>query len=331
MFARFQDYVEYLKPSLEQAFTSSLAGLLGDLAPRETDPKNRIFTGGKKIRGSLLCLVTAALGGSPEAALPRATAVELIQTATLIHDDLVDQHRLRRNLPALWTLEGARRAVLLGDIIFASAIHMMNELGREDGLIVSRAIAEVSRGAYHEPLNHSVLLEEMGAGRVDAALYEKIIYLKTGALFGAACELGPVAAKADHRARENWRRYGLRIGEAYQIADDLQEVEKYLMTGAMGESEMTSLAPALLFFLDDKRASLLQAFQPESSSSAGQLRENLQAAAVRMKGEVERRLQLAVSEVEGDLPTNDYGPLARKAPWDLIRMFNEAGPPAWSP
>jgi geranylgeranyl pyrophosphate synthase len=331
MFARFQDYVEYLKPSLDQAFTSSLAGLLGDSAPHETDPKKRILTGGKKIRGSLLCLVTAALGGSLEAALPRATAVELIQTATLIHDDFVDQHRLRRNLPALWTLEGARRAVLLGDIIFASAIHMTNELGRKDGLIVSRAIAEVSRGAYHEPLNHSVLLEEMAAGRVDVALYEKIIYLKTGVLFGAACELGAVAAEADPEAQETWRRYGLRIGEAYQIADDLQEVERYLTTGATGESEMTSLAPALLFFLDEKRASLLRAFQPNPAGPAGELRENLQAAAVRMKGEVERRLQAAVSEIQEDLPARDYGRLTRRAPWDLIRMFNEAGLPALLP
>jgi geranylgeranyl pyrophosphate synthase len=331
MFTRFQDYVEYLKPSLEQAFTSSLAGLLGDSVSHETDPKKRILTGGKKIRGSLLCLVTAALEGSVKAALPRAIAVELIQTATLIHDDFVDQHRLRRNLPALWTLEGARRAVLLGDIIFASAIHMMNELGREDGLIVSQAIAEVSRGAYHEPLNHSVLLEEMAAGRVDAALYEKIIYLKTGVLFGAACELGAVAAAADAEAQETWRRYGLRIGEAYQIADDLQEVERYLTTGATGENEMTSLAPALLFFLDDKRASLLRAFQPNPSSLAGELRENLQAAAVRMRGEVERRLQAAVSEIESDLPAGDYGRLTRRAPWDLIRMFNEAGLPASLP
>jgi geranylgeranyl pyrophosphate synthase len=325
MFARFQDYVEYLKPSLDQAFTRSLAGLLGDLAPHESDPKKRILTGGKKIRGSLLCLVTAALGGSLEAALPRATAVELIQAATLVHDDFVDQHRLRRNLPALWTLEGARQAVLLGDIIFASAIHLMNELGREDGLIVSRAIAEVSRGAYHEPLNHSVLLEEMAAGRVDAALYEKIIYLKTGVLFGAACELGAVAAKVDLEAREAWRRYGLRIGEAYQIADDLQEVEKYLVTGATEESEMNSLAPALLFFLHEKRASLLRLFQPSSSSPAAELRENLQTAAARMSGEIERRLQAAVAELEGDLPAREYGPLTRRAPWDLIRMFNAAG------
>jgi len=331
MFARFQDYVEYLKPSLEQAFTSHLAGLLGDLAPRETDLKKKILTGGKKIRGSLLCLVTAALGGSVEGALPRAAAVELIQTATLIHDDFVDQHRLRRNLPALWTLEGARGAVLLGDIIFASAIHMMNELGREDGLIVSRAIAEVSRGAYHELLNPSPLLEEMEAGRVDAALYEKVIFLKTGVLFGAACELGAVAAKADHQAQENWRRYGVRIGEAYQIADDLQEVERCVLTGSLRGEEVAPLAPALVSVVGEMGPWLLEALRRKSSALTGELLEHFQTAAALMKGEVERRLRSAVGEIEGDLPADDYGRLMRKTPWDLIQMFNEAGLPVSPP
>ena len=98
-------------------------------------------------------------------ALPRAVALELIQTATLIHDDFVDQHEQRRNLPALWTLEGARKAVLLGDVIFASAIQLMSELGREDGLIISNAIAEVSRGAYQEPLDPCSLLDTFERGQ----------------------------------------------------------------------------------------------------------------------------------------------------------------------
>jgi geranylgeranyl pyrophosphate synthase len=330
MSTRFQDYVAHLKPSLEQAFTSHLTALLGDLAPREIDLEARILGGGKKIRGSLLCLVTAALGGSLESALPRATAVELIQTATLIHDDFVDQHRMRRNLPALWTLEGARRAVLLGDIIFASAIHMMNDLGREDGLIVSRAIAELSRGAYREPLNPSLLLEEMDGGRVDAALYEKIIHLKTGVLFGAACELGAVAAKADHKAQESCRRYGLRIGEAYQIADDLQEVERCLRTGTVHRNEVASLAPALVFVVGEMGLPLPKALRRKSSALKGKLLGNFQTAAALLKGEVERRLDAAVSEIEGNLPGNKYGRLTRRAPRDLIQMFNEAGlPVSW--
>jgi hypothetical protein len=249
----------------------------------------------------------------------------------LIHDDFVDQHRLRRNVPALWTLDGARRAVLLGDIIFASAIQIMSELGREDGLIVSRAIAEVSRGAYQEPLNPSSLLEEIEAGKEVAALYEKIIYLKTGALFGAACQLGAVAAKADDKVQKKWLRYGLKIGEAYQIADDLQEVKRYLLTRSITRDEMTLLTPALLFFIREIRPSILTALRQKSLDLRGELLKHFQEAAEGMKAEIERRLRSAVSEIEGNSPDNEHSRLLRKTPWDIIEMFDKASPTVSSP
>jgi geranylgeranyl pyrophosphate synthase len=253
--------------------------------------------------------------------------VELIQTATLIHDDFVDQHRTRRDLPAVWTLEGARKAVLLGDIVFASAIEMMSELGRDDGLIVSRTIAEVSRGAYREPLNPATLLEEIAAGRVNGALYEKIIYLKTGALFGAACQLGTIAASADETLRHAWRRFGLKIGEAYQIADDLHDVEKYLLTRSITASEMTAIAPALLFFARESRPGILEALRRESLELEGELLQYFQAAAKLMTEEKEKRLRSAAAEIEGALPDGDLSQLVRRTPWDLIRMFDAASLP----
>lgn len=331
MFADFQGYAEHLKPTLDAAFAKHLAQLLGDTRSLRSYRESQLLTGGKKIRGALLCLVAKALGGTLEDALPRAVAVEFIQTATLIHDDFVDQHRVRRNMPAIWTLEGARRAVLLGDIIFSSAIHMMSELGREDGLIVSRAIAEVSRGAYQEPLNPSALLEEMEALGVETSLYEKIIYLKTGILFGAACQLGAVAAKADDRIQHAWRRYGEKIGEAYQIADDLQEVEQALRTRSITASELAALAPALLFFDGASRPWILQALRRGSLELEGEIAQYFQAVAESMKAEKERRLRIAVSEIAGDYLENNLDRLARKTPWDLIRMFDAAMPQVSSP
>jgi geranylgeranyl pyrophosphate synthase len=326
MFTHFQGYAEHLKPTLDAAFTKHLAQLLGEARPFRSWGESQLLTGGKKIRGTLLCLVATTLGGTLEDALPRAIAVELIQTATLIHDDFVDQHRSRRNMPAIWTLEGARRAVLLGDIIFSSAIHMMSELGRQDGLIVSRAIAEVSRGAYQEPLNPSALLEEMEAYGLEAALYEKIIYLKTGILFGAACQLGAVAANADDHLQHVWRRYGVKIGEAYQIADDLQEVEQALCTRSITASEMAALAPALLFFDGESRPCILAALRRGSLELGGEIVQQFQAVAESMKAEKERRLRSAVAEVSKDFPKNNLNRLARKTPWDLIRMFDAAMP-----
>jgi hypothetical protein len=236
----------------------------------------------------------------------------------------VDQHERRRDLPALWTLEGARKAVLLGDVIFASAIQSMSELGREDGLIISNSIAEVSRGAYQEPLNPRSLLETFEEDGDAPAFYERIIYLKTGVLFAAACQLGALAAKVDDRLRQEWRCYGLKIGEAYQIADDLQEVEQYLITRSIMESELTSIAPALLFFTKDIRSHVLEALRQKSPGLKGEFLMLLQSTAEAMKGEIERRLRSAVIGIEGCLPNNEYGRLARSTPWDIIRMFNEA-------
>lgn len=325
MFTYFHDYAESLKPALDAAFAEQLTRLLGETGHCRSWGEENLLTGGKKIRGSLLCLVAATLGGTLEGALPRAIAVELIQTATLIHDDYVDQHRTRRNKAAVWTLEGARRAVLLGDIVFASAIQTMSELGREDGLIVSRAIAEVSRGAYREPLNPEALLAEIEAERADGALYGKIISLKTGFLFGAACQLGAVAAGAGERLQQTWRHYGMKIGEAYQIADDLHDVERALRTRSITASELAPLAPALLFFAGEIRPFLLEALRQESLALEGLLLQHFQAATEAMKGEKESRLRAAVAEIGGDSPDNHLSRLARQAPWDLIRMFDEAG------
>ncbi len=325
MLASFQDYAEHLRPLLDAGVTDHLTGLLGRAQPFQSHGENGIMAGGKRVRGSLLCLVTSALGGAREEALPRAIAVELIQTATLIHDDVVDQHEMRRNSPALWTVEGARKAVLLGDIIFASAIQMMSELGREDGLIASKAIAEVSRGAYQEPLNPSSLFEDMGKeDSGDKALYEKIIYLKTGVLFASACQLGAAAAKADGRRLQRWHRYGLKIGEAYQIADDLHEIERALVTRSITRSEMTSLAPALLFFVRESRSYILKVLRGKTMDPGSDLLKHFEAAAGIMKAEIGRHLRSALSEMEGDFPDNEYGRIARRAPWDIIAMFDEA-------
>jgi len=330
VFDHFPEYAEHLKPRLDAAFAEHLARLLGDTKPLRPSEEANLLKGGKKIRGTLLCLVTAALGGTLDAALPRAIAVELIQAATLIHDDFVDQHRVRRNLPAIWTLEGARRAVLLGDIIFSSAIQMMGELGREDGVIVSRAIAEISRGAYQEPLNPGALVEEMEGGGLDPALYEKIIYLKTGVLFGTACQLGAVAANADEKSRCALHRYGVKVGEAYQLADDLHDVEHALRSRCVTANELAALAPPLLFFDGECRPFLLAALRQGSLELTGEPREHFRAVADRMRTEKEKRLRAAVAGVGEDVPDNGLCRLVHRAPWDLVRMFDsEASPASW--
>ena len=227
-FRDFRDYWEQRRPLVEEPFQRTLSGLLDGIPLRDSVSLRATLEAGKKIRGCLSCLISEALGGDLTSAAPRAVAIELVQAATLIHDDFVDQDTMRGNRPAVWTIEGPRRAVLIGDVLFATAIQMMSELSREDGLTISRAIAQVSQGALREPLDPLTLSQEMAADRVGGGVYEKIIRLKTGILFGAACHLGAIAAGADQKYRQKAFRFGVQIGEAYQIADDLSEVQQQL-------------------------------------------------------------------------------------------------------
>jgi geranylgeranyl pyrophosphate synthase len=324
MFAGFQDYLAVLKPRLNEAFHRQLHMVLGRITLKNAASLLATLEAGKRIRGCLSCMISDALGGALESVIPRAVAVELIQAATLIHDDFVDQDTRRRNQPAVWTLEGARRAVLIGDVIFATAIKMMSDLSREDGVVVSQAIAKLSRGALHEPLDPFGLSQEIESHRMNENLYEKIIHLKTGILFGTACQLGAIAAEANGRIREVMYRYGLRIGEAYQIADDLIDVKKHLSSRSIHPQQMAALAPALLYFVSEIRPDILPILRGESLKFRDSTAEFLGQAVRLMEQEIERRLHSARSEIEVVFPKNEYGELARKTPWDLIQMFNES-------
>jgi geranylgeranyl pyrophosphate synthase len=324
MFTSFQEYLERRRPALDEAFRKELSGLLRDISVGDGPSLMNGLEAGKKIRGCLSCMVSDALGGTVEAAIPRAIAVELIQTATLIHDDFVDQDTMRRGRPAVWTVEGARRAVLIGDVIFASAIKMMSDLGKEDGAAVSHAIAQVSKGALHEPLDPLALAREIESDRLNGELYQKIIRLKTGILFGTACRLGAIAAGANGDLGQSCYRYGLRIGEAYQIADDLDDVKRHLSQRSIHPRQMVALAPALLSFVSDLLPYVLDFLRGKSTDLSGRALEFFSIAKKFMETEIEHRLQSAVSEIEEHFPDNGYRELARSAPRDIIRMFNQS-------
>ena len=320
----FEDYLRILKQRMDDAFGKTLSTLLGNVPMENTASLMEILQAGKKIRGCLSCMVSEALGGTLEAAIPRAVAVELIQAATLIHDDFVDQDTLRRNRPAAWTLEGARRAVLIGDVIFATAIRMMNDLSLEDGLAVSHAIAQVAKGALHEPLHPLDVIREIESHSLDGQWYDKIIHLKTGILFGTACRLGAIAANADVGTREIFYRYGLRIGEAYQIADDMKEMNHHLLTHSIRPEQMTPLVPAFLYFADGMGPHILKILKGDSPDVDDPVWEFFGRAVMLLKKAIEDRLKSAVSEIQEDFVTGQYRELVRKAPWDLIRLFNQS-------
>ncbi len=319
-----REYLEKLRPTLESAFNRKLLSLLEGIQTKHMASLRATLESGKKIRGCLSCMVNEALGGVLEAAIPRATAVELIQAATLIHDDFVDQDTLRRNRPAAWTLEGARRAVLIGDVIFSAAIKMMNEFSSADSEAVIDAIVQVSRGALHEPLDPFELSRKIEAKRLSNRLYLEIIHLKTGILFGTACELGAIAAGVGYEQRRMAYRYGIWIGEAYQIADDAKEVERSLLTRSIEPKQVAALSPAFLHFTDEIPVYLSPLMKGESARLSPSVLEFLDTTVKLMEREIERRLQSALSEIDAYLPENGCSALMRKAPWDVIEIFRES-------
>jgi hypothetical protein len=317
----FEAYHQGLGPQLDAAVAERIAEILAPLPWSDRPALQSALEGGKKLRGSLLCLVCEAFGGARGDALPRAVAVELIQTASLVHDDVVDGDRVRRGRPSVWTLTGARRAVLLGDVLFATAIEAMSRLGPEDAAVISRAIARIAEGACSELLEPASLADAVEADGFPAGVYERIIRLKTGILFGTACRLGAAAAGADPGLSARAERYGLLLGEAYQIADDLEDLRRLLSGGGTAPRQVSPLAPALLCFAPETRARVLDLLRgvplPEP-----EVRGLLAAAGKHLGEAIEGRLRQASRALGAGLPPGASARL-RRAPREVIRLFRE--------
>ncbi len=320
---RFIDYWAATKPRLDEALACQIPALFNCLAPEQIETIRHIIEDGKRIRGCLVCLTAQGLGGKRQQALqqalPRAVAVECIQAASLVHDDYVDNDLVRRERPATWTLEGPRRAVLLGDVMFATAILAMVELSREDGAAIAKAIATVAAGAYQE-LHYRAAAEHGRASPLPANAYERIIYLKTGALFGAACELGAIAAGTSGEMCANAHAFGARTGEAYQIADDLADLAILERTIADGVMDLSSLAPALHHFSCKQGI----AGPPRSNNPAAFKHWWLQKerSFVRHMGqEIAERLRRAEDHAR-HFPDNACARVLRAAPAEIVTMMH---------
>lgn len=173
-----------------------------------------IAAGGKRIRPLLTLACTAIYGGDMNRAYGLAASVEFIHTATLLHDDVVDESAERRGQKTANLVFGNQASVLVGDFLFSRAFQLMTADGSLDVLkILSDAAAIIAQGEVMQ-------LANTGNIATDMETYIEIIKAKTAALFAAACEVGPVIAGADKTAASAMAEYGLNMGIAFQIADD---------------------------------------------------------------------------------------------------------------
>lgn len=173
-----------------------------------------ISAGGKRIRPLLTLASTALFNGDMKKAYLLAASVEFIHTATLLHDDVVDESNERRGKKAANLIFGNQASVLVGDFLFSKAFQMMVD---SDSLrilsILSNASAVIAQGEVLQLSTTNDIETRLPA-------YLKVIESKTAALFEASCEVGAVVANQDEAAINAMKLYGMKLGTAFQIIDD---------------------------------------------------------------------------------------------------------------
>ncbi len=170
--------------------------------------------GGKRIRPLLTLLVAKALSGKIDRAANLAACIELIHSASLIHDDVLDGSQQRRGKASINALWDNRISILTGDYLFSQAFACMVEDGDKE---VFRILAKASTTITQGELRQISLQRNLSAPLSE---YEKVIEEKTASLFQAACLLGGVAGKANTQQREALNIFGLCFGRIFQFIDD---------------------------------------------------------------------------------------------------------------
>jgi len=210
--------VDLLKPDLEACNRTIVARMDSPVALIPQLAAHIVAAGGKRLR-PLLTLASARLCGYPADGVGArhvklAACVEFIHTATLLHDDVVDESLLRRGLASANAVFGNQASVLVGDFLFARAFQLMVEDGSLVVLaILSRAAATIAEGEVLQLVTQNDL-------STSEARYLDVVKGKTAALFAAACEVGAVVADRPSSEAAALADYGMNLGIAFQLVDD---------------------------------------------------------------------------------------------------------------
>src|SRR5256714_4291655 len=174
-------------------------------------------SGGKRVRPALTILSNYAVGGDGSLfnSIRMAAVMEFLHTATLVHDDVIDNAEIRRNRPSINSRFGNQTAVLMGDWLYMSAFETSLT---ERSLPVLDILTNITRKMTEGELMQLTLI-----GRTDLTeeQYFDVLRRKTAYLFSACCEIGSILGGADERQQRALREYGMNLGTAFQLVDDL--------------------------------------------------------------------------------------------------------------
>ena len=172
-------------------------------------------SGGKKIRPVMLMLSSEICGGDSKKSVDAALAIELIHSASLIHDDLLDGGVIRRGLPSAHEKFGHAAAMLCGDFLISKSIELISPFG-------ANAVRDFGRAGMCMAEGETIDVKSI-SGTFEESNYYECIRKKTASLFAASVSIGAYIGGANDEIADKCRMYGEHVGTAYQIVDDLLE------------------------------------------------------------------------------------------------------------
>lgn len=207
--------VALVAPDMERVNSTILSRTGSEVTMIPEVANHLISSGGKRLRPMLTLAMANLTGYSGEGHIKLAAAVEFMHTATLLHDDVVDESELRRGKLSARMLWGNEASVLVGDFLLGQAFRMMVEVGSLRALdILSSAAATIAEGE----------VMQLAAAKNTATTedeYLAVVRGKTAELFAAACEVGPVIANRPKAEQTACRSVGMNLGIAFQLVDDV--------------------------------------------------------------------------------------------------------------
>jgi octaprenyl-diphosphate synthase len=212
--ASIQDLIDLTAADMAEVNKLILSKAGSDVEMIPEIANHLISSGGKRLRPMVTLASARMFGYSGTAHVKLATSVEFMHTATLLHDDVVDESDMRRGRKTARTIWGNQASVLVGDFLLGQAFRMMVDVGSLDALdILSTAASIIAEGE---------VMQLAAAKNLETTEdeYFSVIKAKTAALFCAAAEVGPVVAGATRTDRAALRSYGMNLGLAFQLIDD---------------------------------------------------------------------------------------------------------------
>jgi geranylgeranyl pyrophosphate synthase len=207
-------FFEPVQELIQQVEERMLEQAVGSHPQLELALDHLLSSGGKRLRVVLTLLTGEMLGGNRDALVTLAASLELLHTATLVHDDLIDGSLIRRGIPTLNAQWSAPATVLTGDFLFAKAAKLAADVNLVPVMqLFAETLATIVNGEIIQLFGRQ--------GKVDREDYERRIYAKTASLFEAATKSAGIVSQLSTEKIELIRQFGYEVGMAFQIVDDI--------------------------------------------------------------------------------------------------------------